>query len=304
MKIYEVFACKRCWACLWFICFSRNHFDLFSKGSQWANLQWTAQVSRLAGAHKAPGTLRTSGPHNRRSHRVCRRDSAWHFRRSVRLVSEGHQLIALVRSWSVDVSWLWNSVVSHWCLSRWEAMAAASCHCDAKMLHVSPKVGRTQNLWWYISDLAAERDLKEIFDAAIQFWTCHICLNITRCWRNQLAPAESTDAQWTKSKPESLELGIVWAMLGHTSRYRWYRSHHGKRCAMACQWGGTRQWMTAGCGNSVQALEIAWMNQRSQNLGLLAMFSLCCLDRCNSLDEFCSTWVMEGKGCFITVSEL
>ena len=39
--------------------------------------------------------------------------------RSVCLVSEGHQLIALVRSWSVDVSWLWSdpflSVVSHWC---------------------------------------------------------------------------------------------------------------------------------------------------------------------------------------------
>ena len=29
MKIYEVFARKRCWACLWFICFSRNHFDVF-----------------------------------------------------------------------------------------------------------------------------------------------------------------------------------------------------------------------------------------------------------------------------------
>ena len=208
MKIYEVFACKRCWACLWFICFSRNHFDLFSKGSQWANLQWTAQVSRLAGAHKAPGTLRTSGPHNRRSHRVCRRDSAWHFRRSVRLVSEGHQLIALVRSWSVDVSWL---KFRRFPLVSFEVGGNGCSFVSlwAKMLHVSPKVGRTQNLWWYISDLAAERDLKEIFDAAIQFWTCHICLNITRCWRNQLAPAESTDAQWTKSKPESLELGIV-----------------------------------------------------------------------------------------------
>ena len=36
-----------------------TYFDLFSKGSQWANLQRSAQVSRLAGAHKALGTLRT-----------------------------------------------------------------------------------------------------------------------------------------------------------------------------------------------------------------------------------------------------
>ena len=35
-----------------------TYFDLFSKGSQRANLQ-SAQVSRLAGAHKALGTLRT-----------------------------------------------------------------------------------------------------------------------------------------------------------------------------------------------------------------------------------------------------
>ena len=41
---------------------------------------------------------------------------------------------------------------------------------------------------------------------------------------------------------------------------------------------------------------------KPQFLGLSAMFSLCCLGRCKSLDEFCSTWVMKDKGCFITVS--
>ena len=86
-----------------------TYFDLFSKGSQWANLQRSAQVSRLAGAHKALGTLRTGLSGHRRTHTASSfRNSAWHFRRSVCLVSEGHQLIALVRSWSVDVSFLWS----------------------------------------------------------------------------------------------------------------------------------------------------------------------------------------------------
>ena len=161
MKIYEVFARKRCWACLWFICFSRNNFDVFRlvffKGSQWAKLQRSAQVSRLAGAHKALGTLRTGWSGHRRTHTASSfRNSAWHFRRSVCLVSEG-QLIALVRSWSVDVSFLWSDpflfVVSHWCLSRWEAMAAASCHCKRRCFMWVPKpdklrtCGDTSQIW-------------------------------------------------------------------------------------------------------------------------------------------------------------
>ena len=71
MKIYEVFACKRCWACLWFICFFTQSFRLVFQGSQWANLQRSAQVSRLAGAHKALGTLRTGWSGHRRTHTAC-----------------------------------------------------------------------------------------------------------------------------------------------------------------------------------------------------------------------------------------
>ena len=41
MKIDEVFARRRCWACLWFVCFSRSDFDIVRHvfQGQGANLQ-------------------------------------------------------------------------------------------------------------------------------------------------------------------------------------------------------------------------------------------------------------------------
>ena len=193
-KIYEVFIRKRCWACAWFICvFSRNNFEIF-----WLVFQelagckppTTAQVSRLAGAHKAPGTRRTRSNH-RRSQRVSNSwNTPWQFRWSVCLVCEGHQLIALIRSWSVDVSfsfgqilffplfpigvfrggrqWLLRVVVSE------ESLCESQSRTNSEPVVIHLRFGswaRPEGHPWWNSNL-----------------------KMTRCWRNQLAPAESADA--------------------------------------------------------------------------------------------------------------
>ena len=144
-------------------------------------------------------------------------------RRSICLVSEGHLLIALVRSWSVDVSWLWSdpflSVVSHWCFRggrQWLQLRVivnedASCESQSRtnsepvVIHLRfGSCARLEgNLWCSNSSLNMSEHHKMLKKSA---GSCQIY----RCCGPHNEPNWFVVQGHKKLELESLELGHAW----------------------------------------------------------------------------------------------
>ena len=206
MKIYEVFARKRCWACLWFICFSRNNFDVFRLVFQGLSAGkppirpgiqtcWSTQSSW----HTPHRLIRSSkkNPHSFQLPKQC-------------LALSPKRLPGF---WRPSVDRFGSELVS-WCKILFFPLFPIG-------------VFRGGRQWLQLrvivsEDASCESQSRTNSEPAVihlrfgswarpegHLWHSNSNLNITRCWRNQLAPAKSTDAAVAATMSE-MNFRVTW----------------------------------------------------------------------------------------------